>query len=1324
MKKTAIILLTVLIAGMFVACNQDVTVDAQVHANIELGTFVLDGKNYATLQEAVNAKLGKGLSKALGDTDGVIYLTRNASGPGAVIDKLVDGGVIIDFAGYTYSFTNVTGLQGGDNPKAETFGLGITGGADVTLKGLQQIDLNDTTTTDLTMVYVAGKDTKLTIEDAPKMKVEDDQYVFWAADGATLTIGSTTTTSEKTEITGKIAATGTSESKPVVSFNNDTKINASELKADAAVVVINTSEDSSIGSFVGANDANIVVSGAGDVTVTKNDSESTATYTIENTSSTTPEESATVIVPTTEGDSRSIDSGEKVDGDSAPEEDPNPSVAMIGSTLYKTLYNGSTGAIDKALSGDTVILLKNIVANDTDLEKPIIIKKDITLDLGNHSYTRTVSDSTNNYRIIKVSDANVTIKDGELHADSSDTSSHEGNVVFGTIRAEGTAVVNLENCALYNNHDWGLSIKINSKDAVVIMNDCYVESATTGGGGIEVAKGKAEIYDCKFVQKATSTNYIESSVAVSYGGVCNVISADFSSKAPYSVFVYSSGGTINFESGTCVGLSGSIGIDSTCWGEDKAVADSIVNISDGSFTGNILINHTIPGSGTDDDFGAYLNISGGDFSYGSITNNNGEISITGGTFNHDPSSYVVEGYEAKDNGDGTWTVVEKDPVAMIGEVKYFTLQSAVDAVKEGETIVVLKDISVSSKLDITKSFVLSLNGHTITGTENAKDSKIFNVTSGTLTIDGTTANSSINAKAIAVYVKEDAKLNVKGGVYSNTFYEPDAYGGKGSYIFDVQGTAEINGVTFGSVVKGIRSEGAKASVTVSNSTATVEPYFCLFGAADEGSLTIKSGTYSTSYSDVKYHQMIDIKKNGSVTINGGNFTTSYSGTAVVPALVVFNGGNTSTGVGDRLVINGGEFTYAGKLGYINGSMHEVISITDGTFNVSSVVVDNGKTGNVLEYAITGGTFLTDPSAYVASGYIAIAQVTEPETWVVSQEPMQVRITKDDNSEDPVEMTLAAFRDSVNGGNTYSGYTATLLDGVNLNGSDSNQWIPIGTEQHPFKGLFNGGNHSITNLYMNNTTDGKDYALFGVVEDAIIKNLTVSGTIVAKKTAAGIVAKACGNTTITNVINNVNVSANDKVGGIICSAYPSYTYDTANNNNVNAISADRVITLKECVNTGNITCLGGVTKDTHMIAGAIVGYAGQFGRLVCEDCENEGTIKSVYSNPNNVSNLGSNVSSLVVGWCANNVNVDDSASENKNGCYITACTNTGTDNLITIGQSQTEETATKRSDIVVGYAAGCGGTGAKIYKVYYRLSSSEDFSVVYYATAVYPGLFSN
>ena len=58
--------------------------------------------------------------------------------------------------------------------------------------------------------------------------------------------------------------------------------------------------------------------------------------------------------------------------------------------------------------------------------------------------------------------------------------------------------------------------------------------------------------------------------------------------------------------------------------------------------------------------------------------------------------------------------------------------------------------------------------------------------------------------------------------------------------------------------------------------------------------------------------------------------------------------------------------------------------------------------------------------------------------------------------------LRSFRDSVNSGNDFAGKTIILAADIDLAGED---WVPIGTDETPFAGKFNGGNHTISGLNM-------------------------------------------------------------------------------------------------------------------------------------------------------------------------------------------------------------------------------------------------------------------
>lgn len=109
----------------------------------------------------------------------------------------------------------------------------------------------------------------------------------------------------------------------------------------------------------------------------------------------------------------------------------------------------------------------------------------------------------------------------------------------------------------------------------------------------------------------------------------------------------------------------------TIKGEGKITSDNMVltveggtvNIENGKIEGFVHVdmggNLKISGGEIAGDINLFenssLTITGGIIN-GNLYANESKVSITGGTFNFDPSDYVPEGYESTDNGDETWTV--------------------------------------------------------------------------------------------------------------------------------------------------------------------------------------------------------------------------------------------------------------------------------------------------------------------------------------------------------------------------------------------------------------------------------------------------------------------------------------------------------------------------------------------------------------------------------------------------------------------------------------------------------------------------------------------
>ena len=218
----------------------------------------------------------------------------------------------------------------------------------------------------------------------------------------------------------------------------------------------------------------------------------------------------------------------------------------------------------------------------------------------------------------------------------------------------------------------------------------------------------------------------------------------------------------------------------------------------------------------------------------------------------------------------------------------------------------------------------------------------------------------------------------------------------------------------------------------------------------------------------------------------------------------------------------------------------------------------------------------------------------------------------DSFEVKTEADLLKFADLVNTGTDFTNKTVTLANDITL--SQSN-WTPIGTNTTPFKGTFDGGNHTISGL--NITTPSAVYAgFFGMVETATIQNLTVNGQIAIAEISGydedvkigGICACAVSGSTIQKCINSVEISVeslgdNDGalVGGIV--GYISGTVsDCANKANISA--TDSVVggitsqTINGSLNLTNSTCDDSVTvSGAYGMTGKLVGFDSLTGQPI-------------------------------------------------------------------------------------------------------------------------------
>ena len=107
--------------------------------------------------------------------------------------------------------------------------------------------------------------------------------------------------------------------------------------------------------------------------------------------------------------------------------------------------------------------------------------------------------------------------------------------------------------------------------------------------------------------------------------------------------------------------------------------------------------------------------------------------------------------------------------------------------------------------------------------------------------------------------------------------------------------------------------------------------------------------------------------------------------------------------------------------------------------------------------------------------------------------------------------LAGLAAQVNKGNTYEGYTVTLLDDIDLG---NRPWTPIGNaelaagnwDDVSFNGSFDGNGKTISNLYVDLGEKTADVGFFGMLNltpDAFIRNITFENAYVNGEKAEGV-----------------------------------------------------------------------------------------------------------------------------------------------------------------------------------------------------------------------------
>ena len=664
-------------------------------------------------------------------------------------------------------------------------------------------------------------------------------------------------------------------------------------------------------------------------------------------------------------------------------------VASVGTAKYITL----AAAIAAANNGETVKLLKDVTEN-----VEIAAGKELTLDLNGKTLsggTGTAKAALSNLGTIIIQDTSAA-KTGTIKRDDNGT---VGETSYYVIRNQGTMTI--ESGTVINNSGYKKANSTGSMigSSLICNGDCNEGGTLTIKGGTFTQNNFIAIKNGALGVLHVSGGTITSN----HSAIQNWFKADIT------------GGEIK----------GQLWTDA--YKADESVGQTTIG-GDAKFTGEIVMD--IAGS-----VAPTLAINGGNLNVTNwrITSAAASVgakpSVSGGTFSSAvPAEYCAEGFIPVKNADGTYGVKAGAYVAQIGDVKYETLQAAIDAVKANETIYVLGNIDLGtdelSTYDVkttVKNVTIDLGGYTVTsagrftvylkvngwtiqngtiqntnasttygtlyvgGSSNSTTLKNLTVESKTNGVQFAIASSKNGIKA-SITVEDGTKISGNYGVYMKGQPKPWRDTRDGQEILNVNG-GEITGTTAAIAVFGAEKGNTKAGVIVNINGGKV--YSDSYAIAGNGSSVLENTTINISGGKVFSNKDTAIyhPQAGTVTISGGEVYGVTGGVQMCAGTLNVTGGTISaTGNGDVSGKTGdGSIPDGAAVSIVNRAYPAgapTMTISGGTFTSADGVGavqaygwknNSQQTWDKPNTSVSGGTFSSAvKEEYCATGYIPTA----------------------------------------------------------------------------------------------------------------------------------------------------------------------------------------------------------------------------------------------------------------------------------------------------------------------------------------------------------------
>ena len=638
-------------------------------------------------------------------------------------------------------------------------------------------------------------------------------------------------------------------------------------------------------------------------------------------------------------------------------------LAQVGETSYYTMDEAFK---TQTASGKAITLLRDYTTGSTFSSGSIAR----VVDLNGHTWTCTGTDANSAAFEINHSDASLTVKNGKIV--SSQLVGLIPSASGGTIKYDNSTLT-FENVKASTTATSGIETNGNNTNDTVVLKDSTL-NVPNGFGIYFPSSGTLTIDNSTINAKTMGAQ------------VCS--------------------GSLNVNSGSTITVSG----DPVAKTEnDGAIQDgaaiSIVNrpgykglgqiaITGGTFTaktGNAALKAYTWDSATKQE--------------STFDNSAKTVAVYGGTFSSSvPEALCAEGCKPIENPDGTHGV--SGSVAQVGFKAFNTLQAAIDAAQDGETVTLLEDATEDAV--INKSITFDLNGKTLTNTNSGKAT--ISVQGGTVTVKNGNVLGGTSYYNIEVTKGSNANLTLADVTATA--------GNTGSSMIDNWETLTITGGDYSGGLNVVKSEeGSKLTITGGTFTRTTAPRWGVTGTVlVYGTTIITGGTFNEKSTSTNARVVVTGRVDGydSVTyIKGGTFNGNgnnvlhHLGLAQADDSFEVSGGTFNKSIPDYYCADGfipksnGDGTYGVKEGHyvaqVGSKKYETLAdairlaakgktiqlLTDATENIT-IAANKQITLDLNGYTLNGGTG-TAKATILNEGTVTITDTSAGKTGTIKRD---------------------------------------------------------------------------------------------------------------------------------------------------------------------------------------------------------------------------------------------------------------------------------------------------------------------------------------------------